>query len=102
MRINLLVLLAIAPLLFVGCLSPADRLEPSVVQQVKEASTRAEVEKIMGRSGAIVTGAGSNSVAHFQYTRRIDSAEFQLIGNFAKNPGDILLRHLSVLYDGRN
>ena len=102
MRINLCILLLLTPFLFVGCLSPAQRLEPEVVRQVKEGLNRPEVEKIMGKPGSVVTGSGSHSVAHYGYIRRIESAEFALIGNLAKNPGDILLRHLSVLYNGKN
>ncbi len=92
----------LASLILTGCVSPADRLEPQVVRQVKEGMARPEVEKIMGKPRSVVTGAGEHSVAHYGYTARINSAEFQLLGAFAKNPGDILLRHLSLLYNRQN
>jgi outer membrane protein assembly factor BamE (lipoprotein component of BamABCDE complex) len=102
MRTHFALIAVLFAALATGCISPADRLEPEVVRQVKEGMNWGEIEKIMGKPHSVVIGSGEKSVAHYGYTRRIDSAEFQLIGAFAKNGGDILLRHLSLLYNRNN
>jgi outer membrane protein assembly factor BamE (lipoprotein component of BamABCDE complex) len=103
MRIHVALISLLNVVLLTGCISPGQRLEPEVVRQIKEgSSTRADVEKLLGKPRSIVVGSSERKIAHYGYTRRIESAEFQLIGAFAKNPGDILSRHFTAMYNQQN
>jgi outer membrane protein assembly factor BamE (lipoprotein component of BamABCDE complex) len=103
MRFHFACLSLLFAAIFTGCIGPAQRLEPKVVQQVKEGWKRPDVEKLLGEPRSTVVGnSGEKTVAHYGYTRRIDSVEFQLLGAMAKNPGDILTRHLSLVYNRQN
>ena len=102
MRLFPLVIFTFAALLLVGCITPGQRLEPHLVHLVKEGSSQREVEKLIGKPNYTVTSSGDSSVAHYEFVRRNDSAQRLLFGNLASEPGDILLRHLSILYNEKS
>src|SRR5215216_3635254 len=80
MRLHFACLSLLFAAIFTGCIGPAQRLEPKIVQQIKEGWKRPDVEKLLGEPRSTVVGnSGEKSVAHYGYTRRIDSAEFQLL-----------------------
>jgi hypothetical protein len=85
--------LLLAALLLAGCTTPGGRLEPHVTDQIQPGvTTRAEVERLLGKPGSTASGAGGRAVTGYAY-RTTGSAE-----DSSATGMQIRLRTLSVLY----
>jgi outer membrane protein assembly factor BamE (lipoprotein component of BamABCDE complex) len=91
-------LVAIAGLFLCGCLSSARRLEPSVIGRIKEgSSSRADVEKLLGRPEELLIGSNRKTRAYYDFIQPIISNDSSYHAR-RRNPGDILVRTLTLLY----
>jgi hypothetical protein len=98
-RVFVAALALCAGVLMSGCYSPAHRLEVSVVKKVRPGMSRPAVEKIMGAPAETVLGSNGKTVARYyfhEYRRLEDSSRYKQF----HNPGEGLVRTLSLLYDG--
>ncbi|MFA6545022.1 MAG: hypothetical protein WCS99_11390 [Limisphaerales bacterium] len=62
-----LFLLAVLCSFLVGCLTPAERLEPAIIAQVKVGQKRSELEGVLGKPKEMETGANNQSVATYSH-----------------------------------
>ena len=73
-----LFLLAVLCSFLVGCLTPAERLEPAIIAQVKVGQKRSEVEAVLGKPKEMETGANNQSVAIYSYAMGTPQANGKL------------------------
>lgn len=85
-----------------GCASYGRRLELSTVRKIQpQQTTRAEVEKLLGRPKETVVGAKGSTVARYffhEFRRSTDASWYVQ----REHPGDILFRTLTLAYDSEN
>ena len=87
-------------LLAAGCMSPAERLEPSIVKSIREGfTTRDEVHKTLGKPRQEVNGSNQKRLATYQYSRLKPEAAVPTPSALPDKAGTYLLRTFSVLYD---
>jgi len=83
-----------------GCLSSAQRLDPSVVRQVQEGRTsRVEVEQKFGKPAAALMGSNRKTLVKYQYELVVPSGHDTWTDDSPTRLGDIWSRTLSLLYD---
>jgi outer membrane protein assembly factor BamE (lipoprotein component of BamABCDE complex) len=95
-----LLLSVAAALATAGCSSPGKRLEPSMVNQIREGeTTRDEVEKHFGKPENAITGSNRRTLVIYEYGRLKPSAEPTSLSILPTPIGTVRLRTLTVLYD---
>jgi hypothetical protein len=98
----LLLLVAIGSLALAGCASFNKRLEVSTVRKIRpQATTRADVEQLIGHPKETVTGANGITVARYFFKEFHRSTDVSW-KNRRENPGDILFRTLTIAYNASN
>ena len=81
-----------------GCVSPARRLDPSVIRKIQpNVSTRADVEKLLGKPRELIMGPAHKTVARYWWTEALHTADSSRERR-RTNPGDVLFRSFTVLY----
>ena len=89
---------AVAGVVLCGCLSAARKLEPSVVDRIDEgASTRAMVEKLLGKPEELEIGSNRKMLARYTYGQPLLSTEASRY-EVNRRPGAVGLRTLTLLY----
>jgi len=89
-----------AALTVAGCSSPAKRLEPSVVNQIREGeTTRGDIERRFGKPENAITGSNRRTLVVYEYGRLKPSAEPMSLSVLPTPIGTVWLRTLTVLYD---
>lgn len=88
-------------LLVTGCISPARRLDSTIIGQLHEhSSTRDQVEKVLGKPGEVLAASNGQALVRYWYTMPAASTEASRVRR-AEHPGDLLVRLLTILYDPR-
>jgi hypothetical protein len=83
-----LALLVIPLLALTGCITPAKRLEPSMVATIEPGkSTKSEADKLLGKPESLVTSVEGRTLAQYSYFRE------------AGYGSPCIVRMLSLLYD---
>src|SRR5690349_18072662 len=86
-------------LVLVGCSTAAKRLEPSLVNQIKEGVTsRREVERQFGKPQTAILGSNRKTLAVYEYGRLNPTAEPTSLSVLPTRMGTVFLRTLTVLY----
>ena len=100
-------------LILSGCVSPAEKLDNSLIAQIRDgSSTREEVERLLGKPKVETTGSNGKRVAiyrHRESYKHGDESTALTLGPeypetiYTKAEGQLLMRTLSVLFgpDGR-
>lgn len=87
-------------LLATGCMSPAERLEPSIIKGIREGfTTRDEVHRTLGKPRQEVNGSNQKRLATYQYSRLKPDAAVPTPSILPNKAGTVLLRTVSVIYD---
>ncbi len=83
-----------------GCVSPAGKLDESLVAQIRDgSSTRQEVERVFGQPKSSITGSNDKEVAVYQFFRMYEKDDPMSAKRVRRR---IHLRMLSVLYGKDN
>src|SRR5262245_284605 len=89
-----------AALTALGCSSPAKRLEPPVVSQIREGvTTRADIERLFGKPRNPITGSNRRNLVVYEYGRLKPNPEPTSPSVLPTPIGTVWLRTLTVLYD---
>lgn len=92
--------LAILLIAITGCVSPAKKLDPSLVSQIKEGvTTRQEVETLFGQPREAATGANQKTLAYYRFQQAYRNPGW--VGAYEGHLGSVGIRTLSVLYDNK-
>src|SRR5688572_13628196 len=97
---RLLLAIFVFGLLGVGCTSPGKRLEPSIVQGIREGVTsRDEVHQALGKPDNELTGSNQKRLAVYQYSRLKPEYTVPAPSILPTKAGDIMIRAVSVIFD---
>lgn len=92
--------LAILLVATTGCVSPAKKLDSSLVSQIKEGiTTRQEVETLFGPPKETATGANQKTLAYYRFQQAYRNPGW--VGAYEGHLGSVGIRTLSVLYDNK-